>query len=285
MISELWKSFPALLEQKINALLDGAEPKPAKAFQLYKACVRENLWRDSFERFSSHLSHFFSLSTHERHKSDLDAFLERPMDAPTFADFQLNFRNAIVDSRALRSLVDWTHNMMRVGHRTDCIVISTDVLSRTLHYITDPPPYEKVRDIEFEDFCTAWKKTVFRLFGKKYDPEMNQLMGELRRLRREQELQKKIDSTEERFVPGIYLTQTEIDWTLAVQKSVREQSSPPDFPLSRGPQKQKLIELQKALRLYKIVQTTKLPELLRHRDNIRSTILDQCAWLIREKAR
>lgn len=282
MIKELWHSFPRLLEHKINALLDGAEPSPTKAFQLYKTCQRENLWHESFEKFSEHLNHFFGLPKSERRKSDLDHFLDRPLHSALYEDFQLNFRNALVDSRAVVDIASWAHHLIRVSYKSNSAVISSDVLLKTLHYITNPPLFEKAQDIKFEDFCLAWKKTVFKLFGKKYDSEFTMILNELQWLN----TQIKVEETpQERFFPGIYLTQTEIDWTTSVQKAVAENAPIPKFPLSRGPQKQRLIDLERTISLYKVVQTTKLPEFIKHRDNIRATILDRCESLLRERAR
>lgn len=284
MIKELWRSFPRLLEEKINALLDAAEPSPIKAFQLYKTCQRENLWQGSFEKFSKHLESFFSLSKCERRKSHLDSFLDRPLSADAYADFHLDFHTALVDARAVANIASWAHHLMRVSIKTNCVVISEDIMSRTLHYITHPPLFEKAQNIEFEDFCLAWKKVVFKLFGKKYDVELTKILAELRWLRTQLEKEEQ-EPQGKQFFPTIYLTQTEIDWTAAVQKSVRENLPIPPFPLSRGPEKQRLIDLQRTISLYRIVQTTRLPELLEQREIIRATILDRCDRLLKECAR
>ncbi len=283
MIKELWNSFPRILEQRINALLDEAEPTPAKAFQLYKTCKNESLWQDSFEKFSTHLEGFFSLPKNERRKSVLDSFLDSPMNMATFEGFHLNFRNAAVNNGSLLNLANWAHHLMRLSYKTDCVVISEDVLGKTLRYITNPPLFEKDHDIEFEDFCSAWKKMVFKLFGKKYDPEFTKILSELQWLNAQLKLEEK-NPRERSFIPTIYLTQTEIDWTIAVQHAANEHQPIPKFPLSRGPQKPRLIDLERTIRLYNIVQTTKDPEFIKHRDNIRATILDRCQSLLREKA-
>ncbi len=284
MIKELWRSFPQLLEEKINSLLDEAEPSPQKAFQLYKTCQRENLWSEGFEKFAEKLERFFSVPRHERRKSDLDSLLDRPVSATVFADFHLNFRSGLVSSAAVLNIASWAHNIMRLGYKTDSAVISTDVISRTLNYITHPPFFEKAENIEFEDFCAAWKKTVFSLFGRQYDAEMEKIVAELRwlntQLKAEEKVEKRVG-----FVPTIYLTQTEIDWTEAVQKAVRDNSEIPKYPLSKSPQKPRLIDLLRTVSLYQIVQNSKLPEFLEHREKIRATILDRCEKLLRECAR
>jgi hypothetical protein len=283
MIRELWNSFPRLLVQRINALLDEAEPSPAKAFQLYKTCQSENLWTDTFEKFQKHLNDFFLLPKTERRKSKMDQYLNTPMDAATFEEFHLNFRNALVDNRSVLNLANWAHHLMRVGHKTNSVVISEDVLGKTLHYITNPPLFEKAQQIDFEDFCEAWKKIVFKLFGKSHDSEFQKILSELQLLH----TQLKNEERTERaagLLPTIYLTQTEIDWTQAVQQAVEENLEMPKYPLSRGPQKPRLIELYRAVQLYKIVQTTKLPEFIKHRDSIKATILDRCLGLLRDKA-
>lgn len=284
MIKELWNSFPRLLEQKINGLLDEAEPSPQKAFQLYKTCQRENLWSEGFDKFAEKLDLFFSLPRSERRKSDLDQILERPASAAVFQDFHLDFRSGLVSSSAVLNIASWAHNIMRLGHRTDSAVISTDVITRTLNYITHPPFFEKAENIEFEDFCAAWKKTVFALFGRKYDADIEKIVSELRWLNTQLKEEEKAEKRAA-FVPTIYLTQTEIDWTTSVQKAVQENIEIPKYPLSKGPQKQRLVDLLRTISLYKIVQNSKLPEFLEHREKIRATILDRCEKLLRECAR
>lgn len=285
MIKELWNNFPRLLEQKVNSLLDEAEPNSVKSFQLYKACQRENLWQDSFEKFSEKLCDFFALPKIERQKSQFDRYLNRPMSAALFENFNLHFGNALVSNKSLLDIVSWAHNLIRIGYKTNSIVISTDVLSKTLYSITNPPPFEKVQNIAFEDFCAAWKKVVFKLFGKKYDSEFTAILNELNWLNTQLKNDEKYLPQETSFVPTIYLTQTEIDWTMAVQKAVHENITIPKFPLSRGPQKQRLIELNRTISLYKIVQTSRLPEFIKHRESIRATLLNQCDRLLREKAK
>jgi hypothetical protein len=282
MINQIWNLFPRMLEQQINGLLDAAEANPTKAFQLYKICKNENLWKDSFEKFSEHLRAFFALPKAQRSKGVLDSFLESPMDMHIYECFHLNFRTAIVNSRSVSEIASWAHQLMRVGYKKNITVISSDVIAKTLHYITNPPLFEKAHAIEFEDFCSAWKKTVFKLFGKKYDTEFNDILKELNWLNTQL---KAADQNPQAHpvIPTYYLTQTEIDWTTAVQKAVEAHLPAPKFPLSRGPQKQRLVDLERAISLYKIVQSTKLPELLHHRENIRATILDRCDRLLRER--
>lgn len=254
-----------------------------KAFHLYKTCQTEKLWQGTFEKFQIHLRDFFALPKMDRKKSLLDSMMDRPMDMDVFENFQLTFRTALVSNKSLVDLANWAHHLVRVGYKTNSLVISEDIFTKTLNYITNPPHFEKDKDIEFEDFCEAWKKTVYRVFGKKYDSELDAILRELRWLNL-QIRDADRDAKEKGFVPTIYLTQTEIDWTTAVHKAAFEYQAIPKFPLSRGPQKQRLIELQRAINLYRIVQAAKHPELLKHRENIRATIIERCEGLLRDKA-
>lgn len=283
MIKELWRSFPRLLEQKINALLDEAEPTAAKAFQLYKTCQRENLWDGSFESFQKGLDRFFQTSKDHRSKGHMDAFLQRPMSAVTYEEFDLNFRNGHVNNMAVLDIASWAHHLMRVSTKSNSLVISEDVLTKALQYITHPPLFEKAKDILFEDFCAAWKGTVFKLFGKKLDSELNTIIKELEWFNSQLKMEGLV--SHEHFVPSIYLTQTEIDWVSDVKRAVQYDETIPRFPLSRGAEKQRLMDLERTISLYKIVQTTKNPDFLKHKDNIRTTILDRCEGLLRECAR
>jgi hypothetical protein len=283
MITELWNAFPRLLVQKINALLDEAEPNAMKAFQLYKTCQSENLWSDTFEKFSRRLGDYFSIPRQERRKSHLDSFLEKPLGMELYADFHLTFRNALVSNKTLLDIASWAHHLIRVGYKTNSVVISEDILTKTLQQITNPSHFEgKDSGIEFEDFCESWKKTVFKFFGKKYDAELNAILKELYLLNAQ--IGEEKEPTGGGFFPTIYLTQTEIDWVGAVRSAAFIYETLPKFPLSRGPQKERLIDLARLIQLYRIVQNTKLPELLKHRENIRTTILDRCDGLLREKA-
>lgn len=283
MIQDTWKLFPRLIEQKINGLLDEAEPNNAKAFQLYKTCKNENLWRNSFELFRLHLIDYFSLSKSERAKSYFDNFLDRPMSRYIHDSFSLTFRTAQINHHSLIETANWSHNVIKANYNACNEVISCDIFIKTLQYITEPPLYEKDHDIEFEDFCIAWKKTVFTVFGNKYDAELEMILKEIRwfnKIQKNPELQ--IEKT--KFRPGIYLTQTEIDWTISVQDAVFDHRIAPKFPLSRGPDKVRLSNLERTVVLYNIIQNKNLPQLMQHLESVRNTILDQCGWLLREKA-
>lgn len=283
MIQDTWKLFPRLIEQKINGLLDEAEPNNSKAYQLYKTCKNENLWRNSFELFSVHLADYFSLPKSERAKSYFDKFLDRPMNRTIFDAFSLNFRTAQINFESLSQTASWSHNVMKINCNTSEEIISSHVFFETLHTITNPPLFEKESDIEFEDFCIAWKKTVFTLFGSKYSPDMEGILKEVRWLNK---MQKNPDLQIEKFKfkPGIYLTQTEISWTTDVQNAVFENRPAPEYPLSRGTDKEKLIFLQRCVLLYNLSLNSRLPKLMSHSESIRLTILDQCGWLLRERA-
>lgn len=283
MIRELWNSFPHLLEEKINALLDEAEPSPERAFQIYKSCQREGAWTGSFEKFSEYLSGFFAMAKSERRKSIFDAYLERPLSSYAFESFDLDFRSAEVHPGSVLQITSWAHHLMRVGHKTNSVVISEDVLGKALYKITHPSFFDKAKNITFEDFCNAWKRVVFQLFGKTHDAEFNKILAELRWLYSQQAIAPKESSSG--FVPSIYLTQTEIDWTTAVKMATENGLEIPKFPLSRGPQKQRLMDLERTISLYKIVQRSQIPEFMKHRDHIRNTILNHCETLLRERAR
>lgn len=287
MNTNLWKLFPQILEQKINALLDSSTPNPTKAYQLYKTCKNENLWRNSYEIFAVHLQDYFSLSLRDRAKSYFDCFLDRPMDKHIYDSFTLSFRTAVVCPQALSEVADWSHEQMRShSQNTGSVVISTDVLTRTLQSITSPAAHEKDHDIEFEDFCAIWEKTVFFLFGRKYDEDLREILREVRRLNLELKIaEENTQKAEGRFIPGIYMTQTEINWTADVQDAAFQYGELPRFPLIRGAEKVRLIELQRATELYNLLYRNQRPELQKHRDNIRATILDKCDRLLKECAR
>jgi hypothetical protein len=282
MIQELWHVFPRLIEQNINGLLDQAEPNSHRAFMIYKVCQSENLWNGTYEKFSQHLEAFFSKPRHQRRKSDFDAYLERPMDHSVYGHFHLTFRSSIIDERSLNDLASWAHHLIRVAKGIDSAVNSLDIMSQTLRRITNPLPLEKEENIQFEDFCEAWGKAVFKSFGARYKGELEVLVTELYRINSELKRQEQ-NQTNRMPVPPIYLTQTETDWVTAVLSAATNRTWAPGFPLSKGPRKRLLIDLERLVSLYDIVQNSELEELKKHRERIRSTILDRCEHLLGRK--
>ena len=276
---DMWKLFPKLIEQKINALLDEAEPNRMKAFQLYKTCQNENLWNHSFEKFSEQLTSFFSLPKVERSKSCFDFYLNRPMHRSIFEQFNLDFRNSVVNGASLMNLSNWTHHMLRTNCTVISPVTSLDVFKKTFSSIVNPAPFEKAEEIEFDDFCSVWKRTVFNLFGHRYDQDLTRILNEVEKLNHEQDL---ADKTQ-RFIPGIYLTQTEITWTENVLAAALQYDPTPKFPLSKGPQKGELIELEKVSRLYWIIFESQKAELVQHRQKVRETLIYRCEELLKKR--
>lgn len=283
MISELWNRFPRLLEQNINGLLEGATPSKMKAFHLYKACKTEGLWKDDFDKFAEHLDRFFVQPKFDRTKSSFDRYLNKPMDHKLFEEFYLDFRTAEVDEKSVYEIASWAHNIMRVQKKGTAAVTSLDVMNRTLKSVTQPSFYSKARDIEFDDFSFAWKKVVTKLYGHKFDAELNTLVEELDRINIQLKLTEK-ETAESGLTPVIPLTHLEIDWTCAVYEAAVNEKPAPKFPLPQGPSKRLLLELERVVTLYQIVQITTQPELLKHRANIRVTLMDRCEVLLGRKA-
>lgn len=283
MINELWNRFPRLLEENINGLLECALPNRMKTFHLYRACKEEGLLRDDFNKFAEHLEQFFSRPKFERIKSAFDQYLKQPMDHKLFEEFYLDFRTGDVNERSVYEVASWAHNIMRLRKKGTAAVTSLDVMNRTLKAITNPSFYAKARDIEFDDFSGVWKKVVFRLYGQKFDNELNSLIEELEQINIRLKLEEN-ETAQSGLTPVIPLSQLELDWIVAVHAAALEEKPAPKFPLSQGPQKRLLMELERVVTLYQIVQITSMAELLKHRSNIRVTLLDRCDTLLGRKA-
>jgi hypothetical protein len=283
MVAALWDSFPLLMEENVNGLLLTARPNALRAFQIYGTFRNKGLWKDGIERFSRSLDDFFARPTSERTKSLFDLYLTRPMEHEIFSLFDLDFRSAAVSETELTKLASWAHHLIRVSKKTTAAFASLEVITKTLHHVTNPGPNEKAKNLEFMDFCRAWRKTARRILGETEDPEFAALLTELEWLDREcRECNKpaKLAPVETAYVPGVFLTQTEIDWTKAVRSAVLQDRSAPEFPLSRGPDKQDLIALDRAALLFTKARTSTLPEIIQNRERIRATVLDRCEALL-----
>lgn len=276
MNKDVWRLFPRLIEERINGLLNRAVPNRMKAYQIYKTCQNEGLFRETFTQFNTYLRHFFSLAPSERNKGRFDSYLERPMHKSVYDMFELDFRSAEIEPEEIHKVASWAENMMRLNCQVTGCLISSDVLDQTVDYITHPPVFEKARDIEFEDFTSAWKRVIFQLFGRRYDSEVSRVLNELHLLNIEQ-----INSEKNlQPLPIISLTQTEIDWTLAVEKAAKERTRMPAYPLMRGPQKPALVQLERVVQLYNIMMVTTKPEIREQQANIIATVLYRCEELI-----
>lgn len=284
MIKDMIRAFPLTLEYKINSLLDGAEPKDTKAFHLYKRCQFEGLWNEDFKKFSTIIEEFYSLAPSQRSKSYLDKYLDRPLHASLYPEFNLNFRTASVDETELKEITSWAHHLLRVHFKEPLHIFSKDVLKSALTRIIEPKFDEKDSQIGFLDFCDRWKESINKFFGNSLDQDFQHVQKELMWHYEQNKLElQQVSKT--KFVPTIYLTQTEIDWVDAVKKSTTENLEIPDFPLSRGPEKQRLKDLERTISLYRIIQKSKSADFQHHRSNIRTTILDRCAGLLADCAR
>jgi hypothetical protein len=282
MISDLWNTFPRLIEQRIHGLLEGAFPNRSKAFRLYKLCQNEELWRGGFEAFSKCLEEFFAQPLSSRRKSGIDFLLERPMSHWVYSEFNLNFRTAEISEESLLGVASWSHHLVRVHKKTTSPATSLDVFIQALRYITNPPFLGKAENINFDDFCSAWKRSVQKVFGNRYDTELNGILLELKQIdedlkRTDQKVQKSLE-----VEPILHLTQTELEWICDIQRAVFLNRSAPKFPLARGPQKQPLQELERVVRLYEIIRVSKSEELLKHRANVHATLLDRCERLFEQ---
>lgn len=278
MLREMWAQFPKLLEQNINGLLDKAFPNPNKAFQLYKSCKHEEAWSQNYAQFARAIESYFAKPRRLRRKADLDQVFERPIDSETYKAFHLTFRTGTVTEDALLNIASWAHNLMRVSLRSSSQTISVETLTQTLQALTNPGQFEKEIDLEFSDFCDAWKKTVTKAHGQALVTELNGILREIRTLQSEQMLEDTVPVIV--LNPTIYLTQTELDWIAAVRKAADLGLQAPKFPLSKGTQKVPLMNLERVIQLYEIVRVTKLPELLKHREKTRLTILARCEDLV-----
>lgn len=276
MMHNNWKSFPHYLEMRINSLLYHAEPNGSKAFQLYKNCKNEQLWQHSFELFRVHLTDFYSQPQSERNKSYFDQFLDRPMNRQLYDEFQLSFRTAEIDPNLIHEIAEWAHETIQSNCYVSNCVHSTEVLEKTIERLTHPLQHEKDSNIEFSDFCKAWHSVLFKLFGRKYEKELEKIIIEITNSTGLQQITEKTDDR----VETIYLTQTEIDWVQEIGKHLQNEEVIPKFPLSKGPDKDRLIQLQKACKLYNLILEKTEDTFDQHLVPLTNTINEHCRWLL-----
>jgi hypothetical protein len=279
MLQHVWSTFPQQIVQKINGLLDQAQPNSGKAFQIYKMCKSESLWDKSFSEFSFHLDSFYQTPPTERSKSQMDQFLNRPMDHACFESVHLTFRTAEISESEIRDIASWAHNMLRLHYQNSSPVASVHCLSKTISEITHPGFDEKDHDIEFEDFCDAWTKAVTNLYGEKFASEHRAVITELRNL--DHALKTRVAHLPRpATLDRIYLTQTEIDWVQRSLHAVNAGATVPKYPLSKGPTKLPLIDLLKWVTLWDIVKTTKAYDVQERIEKLHQHILRECDWLL-----
>lgn len=275
MMQESLRAFPINLEMKINSLLHHAEPNGHKAFQLYKNCKNDQLWQNSFELFRVHLSDYYSLPQSDRNKTYFDQFLDRPMSRQIYDEFQLNFRTAELDQNMIHDIAEWAHETIDRNCNVEKSIHTTDVMESALRRVTNPLYLEKDSHIEFSDFCKAWQSVLFKLFGKKYEKELEKILIEITNSSNRNQ----ITESNEKRKHTIYLTQTEIDWVDSVSRSVQKNELIEKFPLSRGPGKDRLIQLLKSCMLYNIIKQKSDKTFDHYLKPLANTINQHCEWL------
>ena len=284
MVGDLWGAFPRLLEQNIESLLDCAEPNRSKAFMLFKTCQSEGLWSQSYQAFFRRLEDFYQRPRSMRRKSDFDQCLTRPMDHDVYMNFHLDFRTAEVPNQAIDDLASWAHHLIRVAKKTTSPYMSLEVMAQTLRAVTQPKPLQKAEHITFEDFAEIWSRVVFRKFGESFDQEMKATLTELHTINKELREQERIATLAPEPAARMQLTRAEFEWISQVRVAAENFAEVPAHPYEGGSQKRRIMELERVISLYSIVQSTTLPELLLHRDSIRLTIIDRCEILLGLKA-
>ncbi len=285
MMQQMWKSFPRHFEQKVNGLLDQAEPTEAKAFQLYKVCQQQKLWSSSFEEFSTEVKIFFSKARRDRCKGEVDRFLDRPLDQLDYEDYHLTFRNAAINPNDVREIASWAHNMLRVGGRLDSVASSIQTLNEVLLAVTQPSYLEKDSDIEFSDICERWQKIISTKLGSQITTDVKILFEKLDHLDQQSKHYRNnksvaVVTSTEMTINSHDFNPSEMNWILQVKNRATNFGKMPKFPVSNGSAKIQLIQLERIVTLYTIIQLTDREELMKHRESIRTTVLDRCRLLL-----
>jgi len=279
MLQETWNTFPRQIVQKINGLLDQAQPNSLKAFHIYKMCKNENLWDKSYSEFSFLLEGFYQTHPAERSKSQVDQFLNRPIDWRSFESLKLSFRTADIGPGEIRDIASWAHHMLRLHYEETSPISSVESLSKAVYDLTHPEFNGKDEHIDFEDFCEAWKNAVDKLYGKKFEDEHKLVLSELRTLNLLME-RRALELPSRSLLDRIYLTQTEITWVERTLEAVTNGTSMPRYPLSKGPTKTELVDLLKWLTLWEISKAAKVPAIQQKVEKLRFCIQKQCDELL-----
>lgn len=279
MLQETWNTFPRQIVQKINGLLEQAMPTSIKSFHFYKHCKSENLWDKSFSEFSYWLSDYYQRPIHERSKSQIDQFLNRPMNYQDYETLSLTFRTANIEASEIRNIASWAHHMLRLHYEKISDITSVEALNQTIHDLTHPSYGAKDHSLDFEDFCEAWKDAANKLYGKKFESEHMYIISELRHLNFIQEKQI-LASHRQTMLNGIYLTQTEITWVERALSAVKKGLMIPRYPLSKGPTKNRLIDLLKWTTLWQISKDVKAVAVQAQVIKLRDHIEQECEDLL-----
>lgn len=283
MIDVLWNTFPRLLEENVNGLLDEAPPTALKAFQLFKTCQNEGLWDEGLDNFARHLANFYARPRSERRKSEFDLVLRTPMPHHVYSRFHLDFRTAAVSESALMSLASWAHNVIRVTKKTTAAFASLEVMTKTMKALVQPPPHARADHLDFEDFTQAWQKTVFKTCGSANDLEFSNLLVEMHFINAELKRNEKVaadHAVRSTSQPVLQLSAVEIDWIQVVQKSALLGHDVPLTALNQEFNHKPLKDLGRVVTLYSVSQTSRLPEIIDNRERIRETLLARCEALL-----
>lgn len=280
MVQELWKSFPRLLEQNLNGLLETAEPNPALAYRLYKTCKLDGLWDQNFEVFSTRLVQFYLIPRSERRKSHFDYYLNRPLSQDQFAQFHINFRTAEIAESSIHNLATWAHHLIRRGYKRTLEVASVALLRSTFFKLTRPGPLEKAEDLTLSDFFEAWEGCVFRTHGRKFEFEFKKIRRELERMDEALKAEERLALLNGSASVSLELSQTDLDWVQRLRDSVKDRLSFEAGFFAQKFESEFLKDLLKAGTLYHMLAVSSRTDLISQRERVRNTILKRCDFIL-----
>ncbi|MGZ3769335.1 MAG: hypothetical protein ACXVCP_08405 [Bdellovibrio sp.] len=271
--------FAIELEFRLSQLLKGAGPSYLKSFQLYKRSMQEEIFFDSYEIYCERLFRFYTMPDKLRSPRTLGSILKGHITDSFYNEFILDFGNSSLDGKKILQIKEWCATRIPLMKAIPGPATHREIIYNSIESLLKYGARQRSYFLEWMEFIDIWEHECFKQYGSRLDHHFKAL----KQLKIDQTWNLKSDVDKDMATKRIsthQFTQTEIDWLLSLENSLTSKTTLPAYPLSRGPSKKDLVELNNLVRS---VSHSAVTDLNIYRDQI-ANVLNELLKVVKMSA-
>ena len=187
----------------------------------------------------------------------------------------LNFSNAVVTETTKYKTATTLQHAITESLELPPPITSVAVLHEVVHRLVKPRSDQKKTGIRFDDFIERWRQVCFRKYGDLYDSiftDLDHVAHEASSWSARIPMASPL-LVEQELNP-LEISQTDLDWMKVILEALEYGETPPEHPLSRGPQNPTLVRVETLVRTLRLVPDTKQAA-------IKSTVTRTCTTILK----
>jgi hypothetical protein len=240
IMDKQWTKLSRSIESHFSNYIKLGVPSSEKAYQLAKLVQFEN--GVAISKAVKLVAGYYQIPYRDRADSRFQAHFGISPYPWLIDQFVLNLKNIQTNETLIRKAATDTLFFLRGLESNPPEEINTEAVILHSFFHALKKCWSSNSSLGLSDFLSSWQWHVFRKYGEKYEWYFTKIFEDLKAI----ELDKEIPPTEPRN--QYLLTQTEIDWLQTLQFELEINLPFSRFPLSTGPKKPALIELERITR-------------------------------------